>query len=773
MIDVERNSSVTERARLVVRGAVQGVGFRPFVFRLATELALDGWVQNTGRGVLIEVQGLRERLHAFLERLRSELPPNAALQSVETVFLDPVALVGFEIRSSAAGDATEAIVLPDLATCADCLHEVFDPADRRYRYPFTNCTNCGPRFTIVEELPYDRPRTTMKRFVMCARCQREYDDPRDRRFHAQPNACPDCGPSLALWDAVGSELAVREEALVGAVTALREGGIVAVHGLGGFHLTCRADDERAVAELRRRKHRDEKPLAVMFANLDDLARACEVSPAEARALRSPQAPIVLLERRASAPVAPNVAPGNPSLGAMLPTTPLHHLLLRDLGRAVVATSGNRSDEPICIEGTEAVRRLAGIADLFLVHDRPIARHVDDSVVRVMLDRELVLRRSRGHAPLPVPLGPEVVAAEPLLAVGAHLKSAVALAQGSNVFVSQHIGDLETAEALAAFRGVITSLTRLYRAVPRMVVTDLHPDYLSTQHAAALGGDRLAVQHHFAHVAACRLENQLTGPVLGVAWDGTGLGTDGTSWGGEFLRTDGASFTRVASLRPYRLPGGDAAAREPRRAALALLHACFGAALHELSELETHRAFAASELATLLDALTKGVHSPVTPSAGRLFDAVASLAGVRQRSSFEGQAAMELEWACDDDLSHAYPLPLVPWSGPHGVDAPERMADWEPAMRAIVDDLRRSVRASTVAARFHAAMAEAIVDVARWAGEERVVLSGGCFQNRVLTERAVARLRAEGFRPYWHQRVPPNDGGIALGQIAVALARRNR
>ncbi len=773
MIDVARDPAVTERARLVVRGVVQGVGFRPFVFRLATELALEGWVQNTGSGVLIEVQGLRERLDAFLERLRSELPPNAALQSVETVFLDPVAQVGFEIRSSAAGDATEAIVLPDLATCTDCLREVFDPGDRRYRYPFTNCTNCGPRLTIVEELPYDRPRTTMKRFVMCAPCQREYDDPRDRRFHAQPNACPDCGPSLALWDADGRELAEREAALRGAVAALREGKIVAVHGLGGFHLMCLADDEHAVEELRRRKHREEKPLAVMFASLDDLTRACEVSPVEARALCSPQSPIVLLERRASAPVAPNVAPGNPSLGAMLPTAPLHHLLLRDLGRAVVATSGNRSDEPICIEGTEAVRRLAGIADLFLVHDRPIARHVDDSVVRVMLDRELVLRRSRGHAPLPVPVDPEMAASEPVLAVGAHLKSTVALAVGSNVFVSQHIGDLETAEALAAFRGVITSLTRLYRAAPRVVVTDLHPDYLSTQHATARGGECLGVQHHFAHVAACMLENQLQGPVLGVAWDGTGLGTDGTSWGGEFLRTDGASFARVASLRPYRLPGGDAAAREPRRAALALLHACFGDSLHERSELETVRAFSASELATLLDAFTKGVRSPLTTSAGRLFDAVASLVGVRQRASFEGQAAMELEWACGDDLARAYPLPLVPWSGPRGIDAPERMADWEPAILAIVDDLGRGVPASAIAACFHATMAEVIVDVARWAGEERVVLSGGCFQNRVLTERAVARLRAEGFRPYWHQRVPPNDGGIAVGQIAVALARRKR
>ncbi|MFN7950738.1 MAG: carbamoyltransferase HypF [bacterium] len=766
---------MTERARLAVRGAVQGVGFRPFVFRLAAELALDGWVQNTGPGVLIEVQGRRERLDAFLERLRSELPPNASLQSVETVFLDPVALEGFEIRASAAGDSTEAIVLPDLATCSDCLREIFDPADRRHRYPFTNCTNCGPRFTIVEELPYDRPRTTMKRFVMCPRCQLEYDDPRDRRFHAQPNACPECGPSLAWWDADGRELARREAALGAAVAALREGWIVAVHGMGGFHLMCVASDERVVGELRRRKHREEKPLAVMFAHLAALAAACEVSAAETRVLTSPQAPIVLLRRRAgaAASVAANVAPGNPSLGAMLPATPLHHLLLRDLGQPVVATSGNRSDEPICIDAHDAVRRLAGIADCFLVHDRPIARHVDDSVVRVLLDRELVLRRSRGYAPLPVPIASDVVAAEPVLAVGAHLKSTVALAVGANVFVSQHIGDLETPEALAAFREVIDSFTRLYRVSPRLLATDLHPDYLSTQHAVGAGGTRLAVQHHLAHVAGAMLENQLSGPVLGVAWDGTGLGTDGTSWGGEFLLTDGAEFRRVASLRPFRLPGGDAVAREPRRAALALLHACFGAALGERDDLEPMRAFGANERTVLLAALAKGVRSPLTTSAGRLFDAVASLTGIRQRSSFEGQAAMELEWACDADTTDRYTLPVVPWRGERSTDAPERMADWEPAVRALVDDLGRHVPAGVVAARFHAGMAEAIVDVARWIGEERVVLSGGCFQNRVLTERAVTRLRAEGFRPYWHQRVPPNDGGIALGQMAVALRRMRR
>ncbi len=762
-----------ERARVAARGAVQGVGFRPFVHTLARELGLAGWVVNSTGGATVEVEGPREAVAAFLARLPEELPPPGFLSALETSFLDPLGHAGFEIRPSVHDGTIDAIVLPDLATCGACVREVFDRSDRRHRYPFTNCTHCGPRFTIIEALPYDRPATTMKRFAMCAACAAEYADPDDRRFHAQPNACAECGPRLALWDVRGDELSSADDALAGAVEAIRDGRIVAIKGLGGFHLVCDARDEAAVCTLRQRKHRLEKPLAVLAPDLATLARLCEVAEAEARLLASPQAPIVLLERagRGAGEVAASVAPGNPCLGAMLPMTPLHHLLMRELGFAVVATSGNLSDEPICTDEREAVRRLAGIADLFLVHDRPIVRHVDDSVVRVVLGRELVIRRARGYAPLPIGLEPAPGAARPptVLAVGAHLKNTVALAVNDQAFVSQHVGDLETAEALAAFRDVIASLEGLYRAPPAITVADLHPDYLSTQHALAGDAPVLRVQHHVAHVASCVAENQLDGPVLGVAWDGTGLGPDGTIWGGELLVVDGAGFRRVAALRPFRLPGGDSAAREPRRAALGVLHAMFGAWALDRHELPPIAAFEAGERAVLGAALERGLHAPLTTSAGRLFDAAASLAGIRQRASFEGQAAMELEWACRGGGQGAYPMPLVEWAGGAGPFAPTWMLDWSPLVEALLDDRARGVETATIARRFHAALANAVVVAAQRIGEGRVALSGGCFQNRVLLESVVAGLRRAGHRPYWHQRVPPNDGGLALGQ--VALARR--
>jgi hydrogenase maturation protein HypF len=763
-----------QRARIAIRGAVQGVGFRPFVYRLASAMNLTGWVRNSTEGVFIEAQGEKGLLETFLLRLQAEKPARSFIQSLEFSYLDPVAFSGFEIRASSGLGSRNALVLPDIAVCADCLADILDPANRRYRYPFTNCTNCGPRFTIIESLPYDRGNTSMKLFEMCPQCRQEYEDPMDRRFHAQPNACPECGPKLALWDAAGDILTEADDALLGSAAAVRAGKIVAVKGLGGFHLVVDGRNAEAVERLRARKRREEKPLALLFPSLDAVRHHCHVAPLEERLLLSPESPIVLL-RRSQHPENPAdtiafaVAPDNPYLGVMLPYTPLHHLLLRELAFPVVATSGNLSDEPICIDEFEARTRLHGVADLFLVHNRPIVRHMDDSIVRVLMGRELVLRRARGYAPLPVSLKQT---APVMLAVGAQLKNTVAFAVGNNVFISQHIGDLETPEASEAFRGVIASFHGLYQVQPEVVVADMHPDYLSTQFAHACTLPVVAVQHHYAHIAACMAENELDEPVLGVAWDGTGYGTDGTIWGGEFLIADAGSFRRAATFRSFRLPGGASAVKEPRRSAVGVLYEILGDALFERSDLAPLRAFTRGEAAILHRMLRQAVNAPVTTSAGRLFDAVAAIANLRQRVSFEGQAAMELEFSlAETEADDHYPFTLrVPEKETAAGDL--LILDWGPMVLALIDDLHQGVAIGTVSARFHNALVEAIVAVARRIALERVALSGGCFQNRFLTERAVRRLEAEGFRAYWHQRIPPNDGGIALGQIVAALRSQN-
>lgn len=746
-----------ERVRIVIRGAVQGVGFRPFVHRLANELGLLGWVVNSSQGVFIEVEGQRARLDEFVLRLGSERPPRAVIQSTESSFLEAKGYDSFEIRHSTDAGAKTTLILPDMATCADCLREIFDPHDRHYLYPFTNCTNCGPRFSIIEALPYDRANTSMRGFKMCPACQAEYDDPLDRRFHAQPTACPACGPRLVLLDGRGLPQAHRHEALRRAADAIRHGEIVALKGLGGFQLMVDARNDAAVRRLRRRKHREEKPLAIMVPNVECARGLCMISAAEARLLDSAEAPIVLLRHSpGEGGVAPSVAPNNPSLGVMLPYTPLHHLLLRDLGFPSVATSGNLSDEPICIDSGEAVSRLAGIADCFLVHDRPIVRHVDDSVVRMLLGGEQVMRRARGYAPLPVHV------ARPLpkiLAVGAHLKNAVAMSVGHDVFVSQHIGDLATPAAHDAFRRVCRDLPGLYDLQPETVACDLHPDYLSTMTANQIARHPTMVQHHLAHVLSCMAENEVELPVLGIAWDGTGLGSDGTIWGGEFLVVDATPFTRAAHVRTFRLPGGEAAIREPRRCALGLLYQAFGAAVFDDAGQWLRGHFNPQERSLLCQALKHNVNTPVTSSAGRLFDAVASLCELRQRASFEGQAAMELEFAVQPGIGAAYTCELTG-------DAP-LVIDWEPMLIEILHDARTRIAPGVMAAKFHNALVEAAVAMAGRVGLEAVALTGGCFQNRVLTERMVRRLRAEGFRPFWHQRVPANDGGIALGQVMAA------
>jgi len=752
-----------ERLRVAIRGAVQGVGFRPFVYRLATEMGLLGWVSNSPQGVFLEVEGAPETLRTFLLRLQKEHPPRSSIQSLESSFLTPVGLDTFEIRPSDGTGERTTLILPDIATCADCLREIFDPADRRYLYPFTNCTNCGPRFSIIQSLPYDRPNTTMARFAMCKACAAEYENAGDRRFHAQPNACPVCGPHLEFWDRAGVVLSVHRQAMRDAVEAIRDGHVLAVKGLGGFQLIVDARNDEAVRRLRARKNREEKPLAIMAPYLEWVKALCEVFPLEERLLLSPESPIVLMRRRPSSDgetgsVAPSVAPGNPDLGIMLPYTPLHHILLRELAIPIVATSGNLSDEPICTDERDAVSRLDGMADVFLVHDRPIARHVDDSVVRVILGRELVLRRARGYAPLPVHVDRPL---PPLLAVGAHLKNAVAVSSHTEVFLSQHIGDLETAQAFDAFRRVCDDFTCLYDLKPKAVACDSHPDYLSTRHATATGFPVVRVQHHYAHVLACMAENGLSAPVLGISWDGTGYGLDQTVWGGEFLRITDTGFERVAHLRPFPLPGGERAIKEPRRTAVGLLYEIERDAFIAREDLAPVRSFATRERRLLAQALAHHLNTPLTSSAGRLFDGVAALLGLRLTTQFEGQAAMELEWAIQGIVTdESYPFRLEPKDGP-------MVLDWEPLIRSLVAGLTAGSSVAVLAARFHNTLAEMIVAVAERVGEPRVALSGGCFQNRYLTERVVQRLTEAGYSPNWHQRVPPNDGGIALGQIMAA------
>jgi hydrogenase maturation protein HypF len=648
--------------------------------------------------------------------------------------------------------------MPDIATCPQCREELLDPRDRRHRYPFINCTLCGPRFSIIRALPYDRANTTMRSFAMCPRCRHEYEDPADRRFHAQPDACGVCGPRLALWDERGKTLATDDDALRQAAAAVTGGLVVALKGLGGFQLLVDARNDEAVRRLRERKIREEKPLAVMFPDLETLRRYARVSPLEERLLTSPESPIVLLKRLPKSAMAPTVAPDNPYVGSMLPYTPLHHLLIRELGFPVVATSGNLHDEPIVTDEAEAVEAVAGIADRFLVHDRPIERHVDDSVVRVQLGREMVMRRARGYAPLPIIVKR---ALPPLLAVGGHLKNTVAVSRGNEVILSQHIGDLETAKALFAFRKVIADLLSLYEVTPVAVAHDAHPDYLSTQWAKSTPYPAVAVQHHHAHLAACMAENDLEGEVLGVTWDGAGYGDDGTLWGGEFLLGDASSYQRVAHVRAFRLPGGEAAIKEPRRTALGLLHE-IGADFGLLPPASDAESLSEGDLSLLGQMLARGVNSPVTTSAGRLFDAVAALLGIRSVCSFEGQAAMMVEFRAERGVGDSYDFALR--------EGEPLVLDWEPLFREVIRDRDAGAPVGVICARFHNTLAEAIAEVAKRIGVSRVALTGGVFQNRYLTECAFRRLEGEGFRPFTHQRVPPNDGGIALGQVLVAAAR---
>jgi hydrogenase maturation protein HypF len=747
--------------RIEVRGTVQGVGFRPWVYRVARQAHVTGRVLNHAAGVTIDAFGTPEALGRFCTSLTVEPPPAARIDHLHWDDIPPEDPAEFTIVASRDGPERVVSIPADLATCPACVREIFDPANRRYRYPFTNCTDCGPRFTIALDVPYDRPRTSMASFVMCADCQREYDNPADRRFHAQPNACPVCGPRLAVMDASGVPWPVRDP-IARAVQAIADGLIVALKGLGGFHLACDATSSRAVARLRERKRRDEKPFAVMVRDLAAAEAVAIVGDAERDLLASIERPIVLVERRPTAVLAPEVAPANTLVGLLLPYTPLHHLLLAEAGRPLVMTSGNLSEEPIAYRNDEAFERLSGIADLFLMHDRPIVTRCDDSVARVTAGRPVVFRRSRGYVPRGYRLARPVQM--PVLGCGALLKNTFCLARGSEAWLGPHIGDLENFETYRSFEESIERMERFLGIAPAIIAHDLHPDYMSTRYAQDRPEPfKIGVQHHHAHVASAMAEHKLMGPVLGVAYDGTGYGLDGASWGGELLLADYARFERLATFRAIRLPGGDVAIREPWRIAFAVLHDAFGC-VPTIRELELFRSVDAEASRVVRQMLACDLDLPLAHGVGRYFDAVGAIVLGRSRARYEGQVALELNLAADPAERREYPYSIAFDTFPWSVDLRE-------TIRAVVFDRIEGRRMETIAACFHNTICAATLSLLREARRARgrlpVVLTGGCFQNARLTDT----LLNDGRELDIHAPgdVPPGDGGIALGQALVADA----
>jgi hydrogenase maturation protein HypF len=753
--------------RIEVRGTVQGVGFRPFVYRVAREEGVGGRVRNDSRGVTIEAFGSPDALASFLHRIETDAPPAALVRDVRSEPIPAEAETRFEIVTSQGEGERVVSIPPDLAACPDCLREVADPGDRRHGYAFTNCTHCGPRYTIARDSPYDRPATTMAPFAMCPQCRSEYEDPADRRFHAQPTACPACGPRLRLVASPGADERPPEpgaDPLRAAALALRAGRIVAVKGLGGYHLACDATSSEAVRRLRERKQRDEKPFAVMVRTLDEARALAATDAAEERLLASVERPIVLVRQRPWAGLAPEIAPCNPLVGLLLAYTPLHHLLLEAAGRPLVMTSGNLSEEPMAAKDAEAVERLAKIADLFLAHDREIENRCDDSVARVVAGRPVVLRRSRGYVPRPIRLRRPVQ--RPILACGAHLKNTFCLAAGREAWLGPHIGDLDNLEAVRAFEEQVERFQRFLGIRPEVIAHDLHPDYASTAYALRRPErEKIGVQHHHAHVASALAEHGLEGPVLGLAWDGTGYGTDGTAWGGELLLVDGARFERLATLRPIRLPGSDEAIRQVWRIALATLDDAFSGA-PPLDRLRLFDAVPPREIGVVRQMIGKGLHAPAAHGAGRYFDALGALGLGRTRASYEGQVALEWNLAAAEAESGSYPFELAEGGACREVDL-------RPLVRAAVADLVAGVAPGVISARFHETLADVAAAMVRRAAAARgrlpVVLTGGCFQNARLAEGVRQRLAAE-HDVSLHGEVPPGDGGIALGQALVADAQ---
>jgi len=747
------------RLHVEVSGIVQGVGFRPFVYRLAKKFNLGGWVLNDSRGVVIEVEGDDRDLGSFVEELRASAPPLARIVQVKTSRAEPIGETSFRIVESVSREERTVLISPDVATCDDCLREMFDPDDRRFHYPFINCTNCGPRYTIIRDIPYDRPNTTMSKFKMCPLCEAEYHDPADRRFHAQPNACWDCGPRLILCDADGNEIST--DAPIARVTEmLKEGLTVAIKGLGGFHLAVDATNDEAVRRLRARKKREQKPLAVMSKDIPTIRRYAFVNEVEERLLKSFQRPIVLLRKRQPNPIANSVAPRSRWFGVMLPYTPVHHLIMRGDFIALVMTSGNISEEPICFENEEAMERLRGIADAFLLNDRDIFMRTDDSVTRVQQSGQIILRRARGYVPVPVFLKDDGPA---ILATGPELKNTICLLRGKEAFLSQHIGDIKNFETLSYLEKTAEHLKRILQIEPEAIAHDMHPDYLSTRWAQEQKGLPLfAVQHHHAHIASCMAEHQLEEKVIGVAFDGTGYGTDGRIWGGEFLVCDLSGFERAGHFKYTPMPGGDAAVENPIRMAVAHLYQIWGKDTRDL-ELKALETISEAQLRVLFRMLEGRINCPLTSSVGRLFDSVSALLGICDYASYEGQPAIELEAFADEDCAEAYEWRIE--------EKDNLVVDSSVIIHQVVEDIQEGVPREMISARFHNAIAEVTAEVCRKiankTGLRKVVLSGGVFQNMLISNKLQQLLTRSGLEVFQHSEVPPNDGGVSLGQAVVA------
>lgn len=770
-----------KRYRIKVTGIVQGVGFRPFIYALAKSLFLNGNVRNTGEGVVIEAEGRREDLDVFVGRIKSDAPPLSLIREISFDRLDPYGYTGFDIIASSA-ESRNTMISPDISICADCGRELFDSADRRYRYPFINCTNCGPRFTIIRDVPYDRPNTTMDSFAMCEACRKQYEDPRDRRYHAQPVSCAVCGPELALLDREGKRVGTEDPAGM-AAQLLAQGHILAIKGLGGYHLACDASRADTVAELRRRKHRDEKPFALMARDIETVRGCCVVDAAEERLLSSPGKPIVLLKRKTGCPLPGEIAPGNSHLGVMLPYTPVHLLIFGKDGTGetacpplLVMTSGNKSSEPICYTDESALRELGGIADGFLVNDREIYIRTDDSVTRIFKGREYIIRRSRGYVPVPIAVERTALPAgmPSVLACGGELKSTFCLSRENEFFLSPHIGDLENLETMQSFEEGIGHFKKLFDIKPTGIAYDMHPGYLSTQYALSQSeGVKIPVQHHHAHIASCMAENGLSGDVIGVAFDGTGYGPDGHIWGGEFFTGSYSGFKRAGRLKYVVLPGGDAAVREPWRMAVSFLRSA-GFDITDISDPVISGLLPGlpedlrrQKLQALDRMLESGFNSPQTSSMGRLFDAVSALAGVRNTNGYEAQAAMELENVAQTAGCGAYGFDISDGDGTY-------IADPGGVITGIVADRRARIPPEVISGRFHETAAVLVLDMCvrlrADTGISRVALSGGVFQNLLLLSKCVEKLERAGFRVFIHSLVPSNDGGISLGQAVIGMAQ---
>jgi len=752
------------RAKILVSGIVQGVGFRPFIYQLAHRLHLNGYVANTSKGVDIEVEGSRSLIESFVRKIRSQKPPLAQITDIDVSYLPLNSYKGFIIKKSAKEKLRTALISPDVSICQDCLQELFNPEDRRYHYPFINCTNCGPRYTIINDIPYDRYYTSMAEFQMCTLCQAEYEDPLDRRFHAQPNACWDCGPQVSLLDSTGSQIACADP-IKKTIELLHQGFIVAIKGLGGFHLAVDAANSASVERLRQRKLREEKPFAIMSRDLNTISKYAIFNPEESQLLSSYRRPIVLLKKQIPNKIAPEVAPRNKYFGVMLPYTPLHCLILQGGFLALVMTSGNLSEEPIAIDNQEALQRLGDIADYFLMHNRDIYLRSDDSVARIISNKVILLRRSRGYAPQPILLNKS---AKQILGCGAEVKNAICLTKGKYAFISQHIGDMENLETYQFFQMTIEHLKKLMEIDPKIIAYDLHPDYLSTKYALQQKGYQLiGIQHHHAHITSCMAENGVENKTIGIALDGTGYGLDGSIWGGEVLIADLVDAERIAHVQYIPMPGGGAAVKEPWRMAASYLFKAFGSEFSSLN-IEFIRRIGTHNLNLTSQMITKGINSPLASSCGRLFDGISSLIGIRDKNSFSGQAAMELEMAIEHERSHkAYHIDIAEEEGMFIILI-------ESLIQHIVADLKKRTSPGIISLNFHNALVNAFTHlcckIRDNTGLNEVAFGGGVFQNRFLSLRLQKNLENQGFKVYTHSKVPTNDGGISLGQVLIADRR---